>query len=288
MSQEDAAVDGLSLFFEIRPGEKADIEVAAAAAIAWAQGIKAAAMALDPGAVVRVELVDATEGSLNWNTLLRVLDSVEAQIDRIERGGAKYKRVTKLAIGLASMAVITGPSTWDLYFGDEKFTPEDRQLLRELHDKIADDPDLKTAKQKLYRTVLKDTAITGVGIKEKRDDRPVLVVPQNLFPEGEGLWDQPAEEFEPRVRYREMDVVIVKPALVKTPRSWTFREEGMPEFDAVMRDPDVLAAGGLPETMHDGITIRVQMEFREIQVEGEWQLVRAGRSVTKVLDPPLS
>jgi len=38
----------LSLYFDTAPNELADLEVVAAAAIQWAQGLKAAATAVDP------------------------------------------------------------------------------------------------------------------------------------------------------------------------------------------------------------------------------------------------
>lgn len=87
-----------------------------------------------------------------------------------------------------------------------------------------------------------------------------------------------------------IDVVLVKPTLVHTPRAWTFKPEGLPEFDAVMRDPLVLQAiqeQGLPERLREGIPMTVRLEVREVLVEGQWKLVRGGRSVTKVLHPEI-
>lgn len=278
----------MSLYFQLAPGEKADLELAAAAAIAWSQGLKAAARAIDPDAIVRIELIDADEASLSFNTIMRWIDSLESHLARVERGLEKHKRVRKLAAALGVMLVVTGPATWDLYFGEDKFTPEDRVMLKDLHSRVIADPDVKAAKGEFYRAVLADPSIVGVGVKERPSDKPVFIVPQNQFAEGEGLWERPQLFTDQRTRYREMQVVIVKPALVKSARSWTVREEGLPEFDAIMRDPLVLATGGLPESMTEGVTITVRMEFKEKLVDGEWQLTRGGRSIVEVIDPKLN
>lgn len=280
--------DTLSLYFELRPGEKADLEVAAAAALAWAEGVKAAARVLDPDAEVRIELIDATESSLGINTVLKWLEkNIEPHLERIERGGHRLPRTRKLAIGLAVMLVVTGPQTWDFYFGGEPFTAEDREALNTILEQTRSDPDVKAARKKFYKTIERDPAISGVGIKERPKDAPVALVPSNQFAEGGGLWE--AEELvEARTTYHVLEVVLVKPALVHTPRAWTFRIDGLPEFEAVMRDETVLAAikeGGLPGLMREGITMKVRLQVKEVFVDGEWRVVRGGRSIVRVLEP---
>lgn len=278
----------LSLYFQLQEGRKADLEVVAQAALAWAEGVRAAAKAIDPHANVRIEMVDAHESSLIFNNIIRFLeDHIETKLKRIEQGGEKLKRTRKLAIGLAMFLLVTGPSTWDLYFGDGEFTTEDRETLKQLAETALADEDVGTARRKFYKALERDPSIVGVGVKERPSDKAIVLVPSNQFPEGAGLWDL-EEQVQERVSRRELEVVLVKPALTRTPRSWTFKVPGLPEFDAVMRDENVLKRGGLPEEMHDGITMRIRLLIKEELIDGEWRVARGGRSVEKVLYPEIS
>lgn len=59
-----ATSSDLSLYFQLKKGEKADLEVVAAAALAWVDALRAAAIAIDPDAELKVEIVDAEDASL--------------------------------------------------------------------------------------------------------------------------------------------------------------------------------------------------------------------------------
>ncbi|THD74358.1 MAG: hypothetical protein E7812_18715 [Phenylobacterium sp.] len=280
----------LSLYFQLKPGEKADLEVVASAALAWVEGLRASARAMDPDAVVQVEIVDADESSLLINAILKWFEkTVEPKLDRLARGAEKLPRTKQLAITLAAFLVITGPETYDFYFGKDKFTAEDRKHLEELLAQTRDNKDVQAARRRFYRAVERDPSIVAVGVKEAPDGEPVAIVPGRLFAEGGGLWEQDEDTIQERITRPEIEVVLIKPALVHDPRAWTFKPDGLPEFDAVMRDPEVLQAmrTGLPQSMREGITMRVRLEVKEVMVDGQWKLVRGGRSVTKVISPPL-
>ena len=70
-------VDGLfevpiSLYLKTRQGEHTDLKVVAKAALTFAEIIEAAARAIDPDLIVKVEVVSGTEGSFGLNTLNKV------------------------------------------------------------------------------------------------------------------------------------------------------------------------------------------------------------------------
>ena len=67
--------DSISLYFSLKPGEKADLEVIATAALEWLESARAAAREIEPSAQIRVELVDADESSLRLNTILDWVES---------------------------------------------------------------------------------------------------------------------------------------------------------------------------------------------------------------------
>ncbi|MGQ0559223.1 MAG: hypothetical protein ACT4OE_06515, partial [Sphingosinicella sp.] len=225
----------LSLYFDLKPGKKADLEIISAAAIAWVEALRATAQAIDPESDIKVELVDADESSLIFNTVVEWLERhVEPKLKRIERGGKRLPRTKKLAFALMLFVIVTGYPTYDFYFGDEPFTDEDRQMLKEIYDQVVNEPAVETAKKKFYRTLEREPAITGVGIKEKPEDRkPIILVPSDRFAEAGGLWTPDVEEDDLEVSRPVLDVVLVKPALVNRQRSWTFKPEGLPDFEAV-------------------------------------------------------
>lgn len=285
------STNDLSLYFKLRPGEKADLEVVASAALAWVDGLRSTAKAINPDAEIRVEIVDADESSLIINTILRLFEAhVERRLERLERGSQRLQRTTKLAMALGAFLLFTGPQTYDFYFGEEEFTAEDRAKLNELLETVRSNKDVEAARKRFYRAVEREPAITAVSVREAPDAPDIAMIPSTLFAEAGGLWEPEEQEIRERVTRPEIEVVLVKPALVQTPRAWTFKPEGLPEFEAVMRDPEVLAAmkTGLPQSMREGITMRVRLEVREVLIDGQWRLVRGGRSVTKVITPKLA
>lgn len=278
----------LGLYFQLKPGERADLEVVSAAAIAWVEGLRAAARAVSPDAEIRVEIVDAQAASLNLNGFIKFLEEhIEPHLARIERGGRKLRRTTALIRALAVGLLITAPATYDIYFGDPDFTEEDRAMLRELSEEVGRDETVIQRRKEFYRHVEKDPSITGVGVKERPIDPPMFVVPNTMFPEAGGLWDPEEAKVPDRITYDEKDVILVRPALTHTARAWTFRETGFPEFDATMQDPRVLARGGLPEQMQAGIQLRIRLKIVEENVYGEYRLKRGGRIVERVISPNL-
>lgn len=280
--------DRISLYFQLKPGEKADLEVVARASLAWVGGMRASARALDPEAEIRVQIVDADESSLILNAVIDwFANNVEPRLERLERGGSKLPRTKKLAIATAAFLLFTGPQTYDFYFGSPDFTEEDRELLKSLAEQAAKDPEVVSARKQFYRTVEADPAITAIGIKELPDAEPVALVPSNQFAEAGGLWEVQPAKVEPRITNPIVDVVLVRPTLTHTPRPWTFKVEGLPEFEAVMRDPVVLEAIGEGKYMEmaEGIPMRLRLEVKEEFVDGEWKVPRYGRSVIRVLSP---
>ncbi|MEY4161101.1 MAG: hypothetical protein RLZZ136_1722, partial [Pseudomonadota bacterium] len=133
-------------------------------------------------------------------------------------------------------------------------------------------------------------SVTAVGIKDGGDSQPIFMIPNNRFAEAGGLWAVEDGGIQEQITQPVMEVILVKPALVHTPRSWTFKPDGLPEFDAVMRDGKVLQAiqdKKFPEQLREGIRMTIRLEVREVLVDGQWKAVRRGRSVMRVISPKL-
>jgi hypothetical protein len=281
--------NAISLYFSLKPGERADLEVVAQAALEWVDAVRAAALELDPEAQIRVELLSADESSLSLNT---ILEWVEKHLGHIEEGVGRYPRIVKLAIALAIFVPVSGVPTWHFYFGDNptiSLNAEDRKLLMEFIEQTRKNPGVKAKQQKFFKTLERDPSISGAGITEGPRQPPIILVPSNQFAERSGLWAILSEDEQERTTYPVVEVVLVTPVLVPAPRAWTFRPEGLPEFTATMKDRrflEALAEDSVKERLRIGIPMTLRLEVKEKKVGGAWVTKkRGGRSVIEVISP---
>lgn len=258
----------------------------AQAAIDWVAALRAIAHEIDPEANIRVEIVDAVEGSLSLNT---VFDFLEGQLARLDDGAGQHWRLRKLAIALAIFVVVSGVPTYDFYFGDDKaeLSDEDRQRIDELIQRAKDKPEVEEKKREFFKSLEKDPSIKGVGVTEKRGRIPAVIVPSSQFAERSGLWQIYSEE-EPQKRtsHQVVKVQLIAPALINKPRSWRFQAPGMPEFSAIMKDQSFLTAlenDDLREHLRIGIPMTLRLQIDEKNEGGIW--VPQRRIVTEVISP---
>ncbi|TPW26005.1 hypothetical protein [Pararhizobium mangrovi] len=252
----------LSLYFDLRDGEKADLEVVAAAAIKWVETLRAAAREIDPEATVKIDLLNAEEGSLRLNTILEWL---EIHAARIEDGYGQYPRLRKLAIAAAVFVPISGVPTYDFYFGDHvvNLSQEDRERLDELTEQTANKPSVATPRRDFFNLLEKDPSIKGVGASESPNIKPTIIIPSNEFAERGGLWDlqdDAVNEGQKRTIEETVDVTLISPVLLRTPRTWKFQPaNGMPEFTAKMADERFLEA---IDREHVEVRLKTGIEMR--------------------------
>lgn len=281
--------NAVSLYFKLKDQRTADLEIISEAAIAWVETLRAVAQAVDPQSDVKVELVNVDQSSAIYNTLVDWFDrNVDPHLDRVARGYDRQPRGRKLALALAIFAVSSAYPTYDAYFGDD-YTTEDREMLKRIEEQTRHNPAVATARSNFYRIVERERTIEAVGIKDDPRSEPMVLVDSSSFEHDDGLFSI-EEDVPARVQQAVLEVVLVKPALVHTPRSWTFKPDGLPEFDAVMRDAKVLNAiqtKGFPSQMREGVRMTIRIETREVMVDGQWKLIRGGRSVMRVIDPKI-
>ncbi|MGZ2501783.1 hypothetical protein EHI47_11540 [Rhizobium leguminosarum] len=284
---ETLSSDGsLSLYFDLKKGEKADLEVVAQAAIDWVAALRAVAQEIDPDTSIRVEIVDAIEGSLSLNT---VLDFLEAQAAKFDDGASQHWRLKKIAVALAVFVVFTGAPTYDFYFGDDtkELSAEDRKRIDELIELTKNKPAVEEKKREFFKALERDPSIKGVGVTEKRGRIPAVIIPSTEFAERSGLWQIYTEE-EPRKRisHQIIKVQLITPTLVHRARAWRFQAPGMPEFSAIMRDEKFLSAlkeNHLEEHLRIGIPMTLRLQIEERNEGGIW--VPKRRVVTEVISP---
>lgn len=287
MAGELTKFDGrnLGLYFSLRPGESADLEVISRASIAWVEAIRAAVQLVEPESDIRVKVVDADEGSLLLNAIIEWIDEqIDAGADWVD----SLPRSRRLMIIFAVFMVFTAGPAYDTYFGDDEEVAQ--AAIDATLERIKADPDFLKKKKRFYREIEKDPAITGVGIKNDVSEAPAIYIESKHFAEAGGLWSDAQEDTQERTTSTVVDVVLVKPALVGEARSWEFEAPGIGKFNAIMQDGNVLRAmkdAGLPERLREGIPMKVRLEVREIASDGTWKIAPKGRVIKRVLSPQL-
>ncbi len=289
----------VSLYFKLKDGEKADLEVVATALLQWLDGARAAAREIDPNAQIRIEIVDADEASLSING---ILEWVEGQLKRVEKGGSKYPRVRKLAIALALFVGTTAAQTYiSAYFGpqpevslkasDRELLEREHKLLQQLLDQINKNPEIEVKRQKFFKTLQRDPSITAAGVKENPKTEPIVLVPSSQFAEKAGLWKVQDDEPTEREIYPVVDVTLVAPTLLPEPRSWKFQpDDGLPAFSATMRDKKFLAALAeqqVKEQLRIGIRMTLRLRVKEKRLGDVWVVKPRGRFVAEVISPKI-
>lgn len=274
------AENTLSLKFDLVEGRTADLEIISAAAIAWVEALRAAAQSVEPQTDIKIKLVNVDQSSAIYNVLGHWFDRATEAYERAPRR-------QKLIRALAIFAIFTAYPTYDVMFGTQ-FDEEDRERMKRIEAAVTKNVAVETARRKFFRTVEREPAVTAVSLKETPDGPPLVLIKSDAFAEAGGLFAIESEEVQERVTQTVLEVVLVKPALVHTPRSWTFKPDGLAEFEAVMRDARVLQAiqeKGFPSQMREGVQMTIRVEAREVLVGGQWKLVRGGRSVLRVISP---
>lgn len=277
-----AGEEVVSLYFQVRPGEYADLEVVSAAAIQWAQAVRAAAQAIEPGALVRIEMLGATTGSLRW------LTAIERQLEQIHRGWGRFPRLTQLGIALSIFVPTVGIPTYDFYFGDHGLPKADRERIDHLIALGSKAPGVETPKRHMFNALGRDPKITGVGVAPNPTADPTLIIPSNQFAEHGGLFQLQELPDEERTVWPTLDVELLSAHLANAPRAWTFQQEGLAPFTAIMKDKHFLNAlehSEVRERLRSHIPMRIRLEVKQIFRDGEWRVKPRGRSVVEVISP---
>jgi hypothetical protein len=254
----------ISLYLELKPGEKPDFEVVGLAAAAFAEAVKEIAYILDPGLEVRLEFESGTESSLILNAVLKILKSRDGQ-----RG-----TVLGIVVG-TSIAFVGDVRQWgstqllDYYFSKEKrleLSDNDvKRIASACKDitsgKIASDPI-----KRVYEQLDRDEVITSVGTITKPNTKPPAPVPRSEFQIRAGILQ--AVETSPKTRKaRSIErLTLVSPVLLHAQRMWRFTSP-FGEFSYLMEDEkflDDLLTGKRRLTMKEGIQITAIVETDEV------------------------
>jgi hypothetical protein len=254
----------ISLYLDLEPGQVADIEVVARAALAFSKTIKEIIYVLDPSLDIRVEIASGTPGSLSLDSVIRSLK------EKAEARPILAATVVLLFSWFGNYGFTEG---LDALRGKDNLSAEE---IAEIADKVVEAMDKRVAQdqvQSVYQELERDTRIKGVGVTTVAGTRPDDIVPREQF----AIRSDPAILTEVttetrRSRKRRETVVIVRPVLLKGTRRWRFNSaEG--EFGAQVKDEafvEKLLSGRLMLPMTGGVELDVLLETEEHFLDGVW------------------
>jgi hypothetical protein len=277
----------ISLYLDLKEGEKADLEVVARASLAWAATLREMATILDPFSEVRIELASGTPGSLSLNGVIKHL-----------RGALPSKTHSRALILAALLWMADKTADWGWQKVLDRLTTKHPEATKHLTKAEAEDLAKQIAaalqptvaeqpKRQLFRELERDPVIVGVGATEKPSRRPEVIVPRSEFRERAGdAVDEDGNLERKRTVTTTVRVVLVSPVLKDAERSWRFQPAGLAEFGAKMKDHDFLEAfrlGRIAVPMKPGVEMTIEVQSKEELIGGSW--VVQERSVSRVLSP---
>lgn len=260
----------VSLYLELKPGEKPDFEVVGRAAAAFAAAVKEIAYVLDPGMEVRLEFESGTEGSLSLNAILRELKTPAG------RRTALLAVIAALAVNFADNVSSYGYSK----FLDAFLSPEQRSLLTD-EDIQRIVQAMKAAEQRkiakepvrqVYSELERDDRIVSVGTITKPNSKPVQPVPRSAFPGRSGIIQPVATTPDKRFKTSFERLLLISPVLLQTDRVWRFRSLAG-EFSYHIDDQNFLnglLSGRRKLPMKAGIELTAEVETTETFEGGVW------------------
>ncbi|WGM48623.1 hypothetical protein KOAAANKH_03526 [Brevundimonas sp. NIBR10] len=265
----------ITLYLDIPEGQHGDLEVVAEASIAWARTIKDVARVLYPDLTIRVEVLDADEGSFGLNARIQIDPKFKAALIGILAGAATH-------FGLETVDYFY-EKFLDSIFGD---SPPAQAVAAEERERVASAVARGAGKkpaEQVYRALQTDPVIKGVGVSPRPEQQPSSVIERGAFLVRGGYMAVENDDRRERTRPERIEAVLIKPVLVpRTRRLWRFQTPSG-EFSFMMKDHAFvgrLLDGTEPIPMVAGVILDVDVEVTEVFAEGLWQ--PKARAITRV------
>lgn len=265
----------ITLYLDIPAGEHGDLEVVAEASIAWSRTIKEVARVLYPDVSIRVEVLDADEGSFGLNVKVRIDPKHKAALIGILAGAATH-------FGLETVDYFYTKFLDSIFEKDEAAEVVDPAERHRVASAVERGAGRKPAEQ-VFRALQTDPTITGVGVSPIPEQTPASIIPREVFLDRGGYKATELDDVLERTRPERIEAVLIKPVLVpKTKRLWRFQTPSG-EFGFAMKDHAFVARlldGTEPIPMVAGVILDVDVDVTESQIDGLWK--PKSRAITRV------
>lgn len=296
MADDSTSLAPLSLYLDLEPGETADLDVVAKAALAWSAAIKEIAYVVDPSLHLRIELESGTAGSLSLNAKLRsVAKGVNNTASRVKTALGQPQVVTTLVITasmwlLMNSAEYTFTRVMDYLTGADapaeaqELSEEDKADIARRVVEAMRNEQAKAPVRSMYRELERDPAVRGAGLTSTPGKRPDVIVLRAQFASMAGHVEPKIEMIGKRVIAERTRLVLVRPVLERGDRRWGFKGP-FGEFGAAVKHHDFIESvlsGTTSVPMMEGIEMTVDLETTEELQDGVWAPVK--REVVNVAD----
>jgi hypothetical protein len=271
--------ESITLYLELKPGEKADFEIVGLAAAAFAEVVKEIAFILEPGLQVKLDFESGLEGSLKLEAILKSLNTADG------RRGALVGIIS--AVGLMLVTDLRQYGVGKLL--DRYLMPEQRQSLsdedieriaravRGVHEGTV----AKAPVKEMYRQLERDAAIESVGSIAKPDAKPIDPILRSEFPIRAGIAPRVEDTPKSRRSVTTENLVLITAVFLHADRVWRFQsyfgEHSYHVLDLKFLDD---ALNGKFK-MKEGVEITAEVETLEENEGGLW--IPKRRSILKVL-----
>jgi hypothetical protein len=271
--------ESITLYLDLKPGEKADFEIVGLAAAAFADAVKEIAFILEPGIQVKLEFESGLEGSLKLKAVLKSLKSSDG------RRGALVGIISTVGLVLVNDFRQYGVSK----LLDSYLMPEQRQSLSDediarIANAVADVERGRIAKapvEEMYRQLDRDEAIESVGSTAKPDAKPIDPVPRSEFPVRAGIAPRVEDTPKSRRSVSTENLTLISAVFLHADRVWRFMsafgEHSYHIVDLKFLDDALNGKFKLKE----GVRVTAEVETLEENEGGIW--VPKRRSILKVL-----
>jgi hypothetical protein len=145
--------DTVSLYLDLEPGKKADLEVVARVALAYVEAIKETGFILNPGMDVSLEFVSGTPGSLSLNTVLKSVRPDPVALRAVALIILGWFASDLRTYGVTKFLDTYLPTEQRSTLSEEDIKPITRALQQSLDGKIAKEP-----VNQVYRELERDTS----------------------------------------------------------------------------------------------------------------------------------
>lgn len=277
----------ITLYLGIPQGYHADLATVSRIGLSFTELVSEIAHDLFPDADIRVEAVDATEGSFGWNTLTRIYLDAKAGV---LTGARRYPKVGLLTAYVA-LRILNNAVDWSQdqimdWMAGKDAPAEVRGMTRaEMAEIAADIASLirrgvaEQPADRIFKDAKKDSVVDSVGVTARKAVRPEILIYRPQFDTSRPV---EVEAEQHRVRSQDMSVTLISPVLAPGERRWKFAtasgEFGAPITDAKFVD-DVLS-GRANIRLRAGLVLDVAVEIKESSVDGVWHIDH--REITRV------
>lgn len=234
----------ISLYFDVPPGQHADLEVVARATIEWIEAIRDLASVVAPGLQYEIEFVESEEGSLWLSNLIRAVKEGDRK--------ALASIVTAVLLFFAAGPALhlqadIGDEFWKRLGHEDNATLSDEDK-RDIVAKVVtaiEQTQVADRRRQLIRYVERDRRIAGVGVGTTPTSAgPIVEIRREMFP-AYGATDATPREMPKKdtdVR-QSVRVKIIRASLKEgdTKPRWRF-SEGDTEWSADIEDDEFVAA----------------------------------------------